>query len=140
MISPLIAAFGLGLVAGSRALLAPAALFLTRGGIAGYILAVLSLAELVGDKLPQTPPRTSLPPLIMRILSGAVVGWFLCAFYGGSAYAGALLGIVGALIGTYGGKALRLWLIARTGAIPAALAEDAVAIVLAAVLMTAVVK
>lgn len=49
----LIFAFVLGLVAGLRAFTAPAALFLSRGGIVGIILAFLAVAELIGDMLPK---------------------------------------------------------------------------------------
>lgn len=131
MVVVLIGAFLLGVVAGLRSLMAPAVLYLARGGIAGYILAVAALAELVGDIMPKTPPRTFPPALIARIVSGGFVGWILCAWHGASPIAGAIVGVVGALIGTYGGKAVRLWLIERAGAIPSALIGDAVAIGLA---------
>jgi uncharacterized membrane protein len=127
----LIGAFLLGIVAGLRALTAPAVLYLARGGIAGFILAVGALAELVGDILPNTPARTFPLGLIARIVSGAFVGWMLCAWHGGASWAGAVLGIIGALIGTYGGKAARLWLIERVGGVPAALIGDVAAIGLA---------
>ena len=131
MVSVLIGALLLGVVAGLRSLTAPAALYLARGGIAGYVLAVAALGELVNDLLPKTPPRTFLPLLIARVLSGAFVGWMLCAWHGTAPVAGAVVGIAGALIGTYGGKAARLWLIERAGRVPSALIEDAVAIALA---------
>lgn len=51
MFVTLIFAFGLGLVAGLRALTAQAALFLARGGTIGIVLAVLAVAELIGDML-----------------------------------------------------------------------------------------
>ena len=133
MMSVFIAAFVLGVVAGLRTFIAPAALYLARGGVAGYILALLALGELFGDLQPNVPPRTFPPALIARIVSGAFVGWMLCAFRGVSPVAGCVLGAIGAGIGTYGGKAVRLWLIERFGAVPAALIEDVLAIVLAAI-------
>ena len=133
MMSVFIAAFVLGVVAGLRTFIAPAALYLARGGIAGYVLALFALGELFGDVQPNVPPRTWPPALLARVASGAFVGWMLCAFRGASPGAGAALGAVGAVIGTYGGKNVRLRLIERFGAVPAALMEDAVAIVLAAV-------
>ena len=132
MVSVLIGSLLLGIVAGLRAMTAPAALYLVRGGIAGYVLAVAALFELVSDMLPKTPPRTSPPMLTVRILSGAFVGWMLCAWDGYVPIAGAVVGIIGSLIGTYGGKAIRLWLIDRIGGVPSALIEDVVAIALAA--------
>jgi len=131
MVSVLIGALLLGVVAGLRSLTAPAALYLARGGIAGYVLTVAALGELVGDMLPKTPPRTFPPGLIARIASGAFVGWMLCAWHGAASVAGALVGVIGALIGTYGGKAVRLWLIERAGGVASALIEDVVAIGLA---------
>lgn len=131
MVSVLIGSLLLGVVAGLRALTAPAALYLVRGTIAGYVLAVAALAELVNDMLPKTPPRTAPPMLIARILSGAFVGWMLCAWNDVAPIAGAVAGIAGALIGTYGGKAARLWLTERAGAVASALIEDAVAVALA---------
>ncbi|MDB5073685.1 MAG: hypothetical protein JWM87_4796 [Candidatus Eremiobacteraeota bacterium] len=138
MMAVYIAAFVFGVVAGLRTFIAPAALYLARGGIAGYVLALFALGELFGDLQPNVPPRTFPPALIARIASGAFVGWMLCVFRGASPGAGAAAGAVGAVIGTYGGKTVRLGLIERFGAVPAALIEDAIAIVLAAVCVIAV--
>jgi uncharacterized membrane protein len=132
MVAVLVAAFVLGIVAGLRTFIAPAALYLARGGVAGWVLAVVALGELFGDLQPNVPPRTFPPALIARVVSGGFVGWMLCAFRGVPPVGGCVLGVIGALIGTYGGKAVRLSLIRRFGAVPAALIEDAVAIVLAA--------
>lgn len=52
------------------------------------------------------------------------------------AIVGAILGIVGALVGAYGGRLVRIAAIARIGAVPAALAEDLIAIGLAAFIVT----
>ena len=138
MTSAYIAVFVLGVVAGLRTFIAPAALYLARGGVAGYVLALLALGELWGDMQPNVPPRTFPPALIARIVSGAFVGWMLCTYRGASPGAGAATGAIGALAGTYGGKAVRLALIERAGAVPAALIEDVVAIVLAAAVVIAV--
>lgn len=138
MMSVLIAAFVLGVVAGLRTFIAPAALYLARGGVAGYVLALFALGEVFGDVQPNVPPRTWPPALIGRLVSGGFVGWMLCAFRGVPPVAGCVLGVIGALIGTYGGKTVRLSLIERFGAVPAALIEDAIAIVLASVCVIAV--
>jgi uncharacterized membrane protein len=131
MVSVLIGSLVLGIVSGLRAFLAPAALYLARGGVAGYVLGVVAAAELVGDMLPKTPSRTVPLQLLARVVSGGFVGWMLCAFLAGPTVAGAALGVVGALVGTYGGAAVRGVLIDRIGPIPAALTEDVVAIALA---------
>ena len=86
--------------------------------------------------MPNIPSRTALPSIVVRPLSGAIAGWWISAAHGGSTIAGAIAGIIGALIGTYGGHAARVAAIARIGAIPAAIAEDVVAIALAALLVT----
>ncbi len=135
MIGAIAAAFGLGLVAGLRTLLAPAALLLVRGGVAGYVLAVGSLAELGLDLHPKARSRTRPVALAGRLVSGAVTGGLLCAFRGMPPAAGCVAGVAGALAGAFGGKALRLWAIDRIGSVPAALAEDALAIVLAAAIL-----
>jgi uncharacterized membrane protein len=132
----LLGAFVLGIVAGLRTFTAPAALYLARGGVAGYVLAVLALGELVGDMLPKIPPRDSPPALAGRVVAGGFTGWMLCVFLGGTPVAGAVAGVAGALAGTYGGKAFRLALIAGMGPVPAALVEDVLAIVLAILAVT----
>ncbi|HXP93715.1 MAG TPA: hypothetical protein VN905_09620 [Candidatus Binatia bacterium] len=127
---PLFAAFILGIVAGMRAFTAPAAVYLMRGGVAGIVLAVFAVVEYVTDLLPTTPARTSPPSLIARIVSGAFVGYLV----GG--IGGIVLGLAGVFIGAYGGKAARLWAIEKIGPIAAGLAESAIAILLAAFVVT----
>ena len=134
MIIILLLALGLGFVAGLRTFTAPAAVMLVRGGIAGYILSVLAVGEYVADALPKTPLRTAFPWI--RLASGAFSGWMIAAIHNGPVVAGAIFGIIGTLIGTYGGLAARLAAIARIGAIPAAIVEDIVAIALAAFFVT----
>jgi uncharacterized membrane protein len=132
----LLGAFGLGFVAGLRAFTAPAVLALSRGPILSAIGVLAALFEYVMDLLPTTPSRTDPPGLIPRIVSGGFCGWVIAPAWGGSAFAGAVAGIIGALAGTYGGHAARLAAIARIGAVPAALVEDVVAIGLAAFIIT----
>jgi uncharacterized membrane protein len=129
MMVTLAAAFILGVVAGLRAFTAPAIVLLAaRDWVAGGIVAVLAAGELFADILPTTPSRTTPVPLVARIVSGAFVGAFVSAGSTSARVIGALVGIAGALIGTFGGHALRLRAIAAIGAIPAALVEDVVAI------------
>jgi uncharacterized membrane protein len=145
----------IGVVAGLRALSAPAAiswaarlgwLNLSQTAVAflGYaftpwILTVLALGELVSDKLPATPSRTVPVQFGTRILTGGLSG----AAIGGAAGAlvlGSIAGMIGAVIGTLGGRAFRARLAAAFGNDrPAAFIEDAVAIG-GAVLITAALR
>ena len=139
----------MGVVAGSRSMMAPAAVawaaFLGRleagsGWLvvfghpwARWIWSVLSLGELVTDQLPFTPSRTVPLQFGGRIFSGALCGAAIGMGSVGAPIPGALAGIVGAVIGTLGGRALRAKLAAAFGNDhPAALVEDALALALAA--------
>ena len=129
-----LAIFALGIVAGLRAFTAPAVLLLMRHtGFWAVLLAVLALLEYAGDLYPKAPNRTSPPGLIARVASGAFVGWYVAVASGAPGIAGALIAIAGAVAGAYGGLALRRRAIETIGAVPSAIAEDVVAIVLAVV-------
>ncbi|HTD37043.1 MAG TPA: hypothetical protein VK669_06000 [Candidatus Limnocylindrales bacterium] len=132
----LLLALAIGFVSGLRTMTSLAALALTRSTLWGIVLSIAAVGEYVVDAMPNVPSRTALPSIVVRPVSGAIAGWLIAAWHGGSPVAGAIAGIVGALAGTYGGHAARLWAIARIGAIPAAIAEDVVAIALAALLVT----
>ncbi len=138
-------AFLIGIVAGLRAMTAPAAVAWAAAlgwfdvsqtplAFMGYrwtpwILTVFALAELVSDKLPSTPSRKVPLQFGTRIVSGALAGATLGAA-GGSLVAGVIAGIIGAVAGTYGGATSRGSLAATFGKdLPAALTEDAVAVV-----------
>jgi uncharacterized membrane protein len=142
----------LGIVAGLRALTAPAAAswaarmgWLTVAGtpmaFMGFkytpiIFTVLAIGELFNDKLPKTPSRKTPPQLIARILTGSLVGATVGAA-SGSLIPGLIAGAIGAVAGTYGGAAMRGKLATLFGKdLPAALVEDVVAIVLSIVVVT----
>lgn len=134
----------IGIIAGLRAMTAPAAIawaascgLLALDGswlafmgwrFTPWILSLLAVAELVTDQLPATPSR-KVPQqfgarIVMGGLSGAAIG-----IPTGSWVIGLVLGVVGAVIGTLGGAAARGKLAAAFGSDrPAALLEDAVAI------------
>ena len=131
----LLFAFGIGFVSGLRAFTSLAALLLVRGGLPGIVLALAAVGEYVADASPKIPSRTALPSIVIRPASGAIAGWLIAAPHGGSPGAGAVAGAIGALAGTYGGHAARVAAIGKIGAIPAAVAEDLVAIALAAALV-----
>jgi uncharacterized membrane protein len=134
----------IGIIAGLRAMTAPAAVawatYLGRldpsgtwlaflGNVwARWILTALALVELVTDQLPSTPSRKMPMPFGARILTGALSGAAI-GTAGGSWVVGLIAGAVGAVIGTLGGHAFRAKLAAALGSDrPAAFIEDAVAI------------
>jgi uncharacterized membrane protein len=147
-------AFGIGFVAGLRSLTAPAvvawAAHLGTLNLVGTPLAfmgskwtvgiftLLALFELVADQLPTTPPRTSVIPLIARILMGLLTGACLGASGGGSLALGAILGAVGAVAGAFAGYNARVGLVRRLKLPDFAIAipEDLVAIGLAIFFVT----
>lgn len=125
-------AFVLGVVSGLRTFTSPAVLLLlNRRGVAGYVAAAFAVLEYVGDLVPNAPARTSAGPFAFRVFSGAFVGWMFFTTHGAPSIAGAAVGIVGAIVGTLGGYAMRMLAIERIGAVPSALVEDVVAIGLA---------
>jgi uncharacterized membrane protein len=134
----------IGVVAGLRTLTAPAAmswaaylgwLQLSNTWLAflGYawapwIFTVLALFELVTDQLPSTPSRTVPLQFGARLVLGALSGAAICAA-GGSPVVGSVFAIVGAVIGTLGGRFIRGKLATVFGNDhPAAIIEDVVAI------------
>jgi uncharacterized membrane protein len=140
----LLLALLIGIVAGLRAMTAPAAVswaaFLGWLNLEGtwlaflgyvatpWILTLLALAELVTDQLPSTPSRTVPVQFGARIASGALSGAAV-GVAGGVLVGGLIAGIVGAVIGTLGGRAVRARLAAAFDRDrPAALIEDVVAI------------
>ncbi|HEY1578357.1 MAG TPA: DUF4126 domain-containing protein [Terracidiphilus sp.] len=142
----LVAALCIGIIAGLRTFTAPAAVSwgarLGRISLAGSHLAfmgsiitaiiftLLALAEIFAiDPKPKTPSRKAPPSFGTRIVSGGFSGAVIGAS-GDSVWLGLLLGVIGAVIGTYGGAAFRGRLAAAFGKdLPAAITEDAVAII-----------
>lgn len=145
-------AFLIGVVAGLRAMTAPAAVaFAARWGplgVAGtplafmgyaltpWIFAVLAVGELVTDQLPSTPSRTVPVQFATRVLTGGLSGATLGAASGGLV-AGLVAGAAGAVIGTLGGAAVRARLAKILGRDrPTAVIEDAVAVLGAALIVS----
>ena len=97
--------------------------------IAVIILTLLAIVEFITDQLPQTPSRTVPVQFGTRIVIGAIAGALLMPT---SWVIGALLGGVGAVIGTLAGAKARASLARSFGRDrPAALIEDVVAVALA---------
>jgi uncharacterized membrane protein len=138
-------AFLIGVIAGLRSMTAPAAVswaarlgwlhventWLAFLGFAAtpYLISVLAIGELIGDKLPNTPSRKSPVGFIGRILTGGLSGAAIGAT-GASWTAGLIAGVIGAIAGTLGGYEFRVRLVKATGGrdLPIALLEDAIAI------------
>ncbi|HET7516453.1 MAG TPA: DUF4126 domain-containing protein, partial [Actinomycetes bacterium] len=89
--------------------------------------------ELVADKLPITPRRTTTGPFLQRLATGGTVGAAVHYDAGRSRLLGALLGAAGAGAGAWAGSTARTFLAERTR-LPNLLlgaAEDVVAVGLA---------
>jgi uncharacterized membrane protein len=76
---------------------------------------VLALAEVVADKLPQTPDRISLGPLTARLVLGGLIGSIAATAMAGPGLEGVLLGVVGAALGAFAGYMIRRDIVERTG-------------------------
>lgn len=142
----LLLAFLIGVVAGLRALTAPAVLAwaahrnwlnlhntplsFMASTAAMVIFVLLAAGELVADQLPSTPSRTKPPGLIARIVLGGLSGVGIAAAGSQSLALGAVLGIAGSMVGTYGGHAARTRLVQALKVPDFVIAsiEDAVAI------------
>jgi uncharacterized membrane protein len=97
---------------------------------------VAAIGELINDKLPKTPSRKVPPQFIVRVLTGALSGAALGASRQ-STFAGLVAGAIGAVAGTLGGSEFRARLGKAFGKdLPAALVEDAIAIVGAILIVT----
>lgn len=143
-------AIAIGIIAGMRAMLAPAttatylakqpannsdnkAMKVLRSAAGVRVLQVVSAGELIGDKLPAAPNRTSLPGLVGRVVNGSLSATALSKANKSNVLTGALIGGSAALISTYACFYIRRYISSRphvkdyvTGA-----TEDALAIALA---------
>ncbi len=116
---------GLAAIAGLRSLAAPALLSraLRRGDTEGLqgipfaalgkpkvstTLQLLMVGEMIADKAPFVPSRTSPPALLGRALSGALVGAALFAAGKRHPVSGAALGALSAVAAAYTGEKLRV--------------------------------
>ncbi len=142
----LLLCFLIGVIAGLRALTPPAAV--CWGAYLGWlhfsgtslgfidhivtlvIFTLLALGEIVNDKLPKTPARTSIQGIIPRVLFGACSAAALAVSAGGGLIVAAILGVIGALAGTFGGYNVRHALVTKANFpdLGVALVEDLVAI------------
>ena len=138
-------AFLIGFLAGLRSLTPPAAvawgahlgwlklqgflaLLATVPVVAVFTLAAVS--ELVVDKLPKVPDRTSAPGLVARVLTGGGMGACMAAAGGQNLLLGMALGAVGGVVGAFAGFHARKRLVQalQLPDFTVALMEDAIAI------------
>jgi uncharacterized membrane protein len=106
--------------------------FWTAKLITPVVFTLAALGEYVGDTLPQTPSRTTLPQAAARLFFGVLVGLIVATALGQPKAGGVIFGAVGALIGTFGGVRWRAWGARVCGRdLPAALIESACAVLLA---------
>ena len=97
--------------------------------VAVIILSLIAVGELVGDQLPATPSRKVPMQFGARIVMGAVAGALLMP---ASWIIGAVLGAVGAVVGTLAGAEARTRLAASFDRdLPAGLLEDGLAVIAA---------
>jgi uncharacterized membrane protein len=124
-------AFGIGVVTGLRSMTGPAVvcwaahlgwlkleesrLALMGSTVATYAFSAFAIGELIADKLPFIPNRTSPGPLFGRIVLGALCGATLCAAGGYSLAVGSILGGLGGVVGAFGGYQARKRLVAKLG-------------------------
>ncbi len=100
--------------------------------VAVIVFTVAAVGEYVADTLPQTPSRTAPVGLGARIAFGALVGALAAHGVVEPVAGGILFGVVGAVIGTYGGHRVRVyWSKALGWDLPVALAESGIALALA---------
>ncbi len=138
-------AFLIGFFAGLRSLTPPAAtawaaclgwlrlerpLSLVGSMPAVAIATLLAALELVADKLPGIPRRTSPPGLIARVLSGGFTGMCVADSGGQGILLGAALGAVGGVAGSFAGYSARIGSVKALGTrdIYVALVEDLIAV------------
>lgn len=142
-------AAGIGVVAGLRAFLAPAAVAwavrlgwlnlhgspfaFVESNVALAGLSIAAIGELVADLFPAIPRRTAVVPLLARVLSGAFCGASLCASANSSLALGGAFGAGGAIIGAFAGYEIRKRLVIKLNIkdLLVALSEDLVALGLA---------
>ncbi|HEX3571883.1 MAG TPA: DUF4126 family protein [Acidobacteriaceae bacterium] len=97
------------------------------------VLTICAAGELVADKTPRVPDRVSPAPLLWRLVIGGFVGAVVATSMEGPGLEGVLLGIVGVLIGAFGGYMLRRDLVQKLDCKDwhVAVCEDLIAIIAA---------
>jgi len=94
------------------------------------VFTVLAVAELIADKLPNTPPRTAPLGMTARLFFGGACGLAIATSAGISLLFPVLLGSVGALVGAFGGYYSRRFIVSKVHVpdLAVAAAEDVIAV------------
>lgn len=93
------------------------------------VFTLAAVGEYVVDTLPQTPSRTKPVGLGARIVFGALVGALAAHGVFEPMAGGVIFGVVGAMIGTYGGVRVRMYWARSLGwDLPVALTESGMAL------------
>ncbi len=142
-------ALGIGFVAGLRSLTAPAvvawaahlgwlalqgsSLVFMASTAAAVLFSLLAIGELIADKVPGVPRRTSIAPLVARICTGTLGGACLAAAANRALLPACLLAGLGGVIGAFTGYEIRRRLVSqlRLKDFFVAVGEDLIAIGLA---------
>ena len=149
----LLLALLIGIVAGLRAMTAPAAiswaahlgwlhlgdswLAFLGNAFTPWIFTALAIMELITDQLPSTPSRKVPVQFGARIVMGALCGTAI-GISGDLATGGLIAGVIGAVIGTLAGADIRGRLARSFGQDrPAAIIEDVVAVIAAFLIVAA---
>ncbi len=145
-ITVLLLAFAIGVIAGLRALTAPAVvawaahrnwlllhstpLSFLGASLAVVIFTLFAIVELITDQLPSTPARTKPVGLVARLLTGGLSGAAVAASGGQGLALGAVLGALGGVVGAFAGYEVRTRSVKalRAPDFVVAILEDAVAI------------
>lgn len=138
----MVRAFGMGLVAGARSMLPLSAVALgaragnlpadtsapafLRSGALALPLTLLAAAEIVGDKLSWAPDRTIAPAILARTLTAALAARALAPERDRRRAGWAA--VTGALVGAYGGLALRRRAVRSVGRVRSGALEDVIAL------------
>lgn len=149
-----ISALLLGVVAGMRSMMPLAALAITMSRrpeivpalapirwfamrTVAIVLSLAAIGEIIADKLPRTPNRTALGPFLGRLIAGGITGAAVVQLAHINAWIGAGLGVVGAVLGTFGAFHARRWLGKTTGIRDQYIGalEDVIAIAVAAAVL-----
>lgn len=121
----------LGASAGARSMTPLAVLAQGSSGWVRGAASSAALGELIMDKLPRTPSRLKPAPLAGRIVLGGIAGAAYARSRGAGVVLPAVVAAASALTASYAGALWRTRAAQHSLALPAAVAEDAMAVTLA---------
>lgn len=113
----------------------------TANVIAVGVFTLMALGEYIGDKLPNTPSRTSAIGLSGRVLFGGFIGLLLAQPLLLSPAVAIVIGMIGAVLGTYLGWFVRTRVVIalKCPDWPVAIAEDCITITVSILVLNSVV-